>query len=147
MYRILCKRRLYRYKDGKCKRIKKDEVFEEQSITVFFRTVCIKDIGSEKIKIKVDFNQGSGDYELVNCRPLVERVYTASMVASGLLMLMLVILSHICDIWGPMLSKLIIVTWILWILDVFLLVFVALYINLTYQRYISQFKKCKVIKR
>lgn len=147
MYRILCKRRLYKYKDEKCKRIKKDEVFEEQSITVFFRTAWFERKGYEKIEVKVDFNQGSGDYELVNCRPPVERIYIASMVAGVLLMLMLVILIKIFDIWGLMLSKLIIVTIILYILDVVILLLVCFYISLTYQRYISQFKKCKVIKR
>lgn len=71
MYSISNNRRLYISKKGRYRRIRSDDVFEEQTVSVYEYKP------RDYIEKVIEFIQGSGSYEFVNCQQRMELICQA----------------------------------------------------------------------
>lgn len=146
MYTIFCNRRLYKYEDGKYKTIKRDEVFEEQTISVFIQSIRLSRYRPTKyIEKKIEFNQGSGSYELVNCQPTMELICQALKVITPLSMLMAMFLLEETDnSHAHIPPNLVLVSIILWFVLLFVQGRLNGYLLSNYERYVNESKLIKL---
>lgn len=148
MYSISSKRRLYKSKNGWYRRIRPNDVFEDQNISVYIRAVKVYDYKPrDYIEKEIEFNQGSGRYELVFCRSRMETIYQVMVGVELLWMFITYILVRYYnkDIVIP--KNLVIGCMILFVLLLLLIWEIFYYFKRNYQTYISELKNCKVIKK
>ncbi len=148
MYTISGGRRLYKYENGKRKFIKRDEVFQDETITVLIKPIRLeryaKNIYIEK---EFTFNQGAGSYKLIDSKPTIERIYLIMLILNVIALLGAYLLTVIDDkgiIDIP--SSLILMTAGLWILCTIAVLLYRQYFKANYEQYARKLNDLRVIK-
>lgn len=148
MYTISGGRRLYKYENGKYKFIKRDEVFQDQTITVLIKPMKLKRYSKNVyIEKELTFNQGAGSYKLIDSKPTIERIYLIVLMLNVIVLLggyLLVVIDdkRIIDI--P--SSWILMTGGLWMFLIIVLVVSRIYFGANYEQYARKLNDCRVIK-
>lgn len=148
MYTISGGRRLYTFENGKYRFIKRDQVFESETIYVLIKPMRLKRY-TENIYIEKEltFNQGTGNYKLIDSQPLIERVYIYLLALAGVSMLIayaLVVIDDGARFNVP--SSLIILCGVLW-LSLTAGVFICRqYFKSNYEQYARALNDCSVRK-
>ncbi len=148
MYTISGGRRLYKYEDGKHKLIKRDEVFQSPTIIVLIKPIKLKRHSkSIFIEKQLTFNQGVGDYKLINSRPRLEQIYIKLLILTFTAMIIGYILTVIDD--NTMLdvsSYLILIFGGLGIILIIVLFIYRRYFISKYDQYARELIECSVSK-
>ncbi len=148
MYTITGGRRLYKYEDGKYKFIKKDHVFEEQKVAVLIKPISLnrnaKNIYIEK---ELTFDQGSGNYKLINSKPTIEKLYTRLLMTDLFLLLLSFAITSVYESGrfdvpvGLMFG-----TAGLWVILLIIVLICRLYFKANYEQYARKLNDCDVVK-
>ncbi len=148
MYTISGGRRLITIEDGKYKFIKRNQVFHTERIYVLIKPVKLKKY-SKGIYIEKEliFNQGVGNYKLVDSRPLMERIYNLLIITTGITMLLSYIFTIAYDSskFNVPFSLVLIFSGI-WVVLVFVLLAYRFYFKANYERYARELNDCKLVK-
>ncbi len=148
MYTISGGRRLYKYEDGKHKLIKRDEVFQSPTIVVLIKPIKLKRHSkSIFIEKQLTFNQGVGDYKLINSRPRLEQIYIKLLILAFTAMTIGYILTVIDDNTKlDVSSYLILIFGGLWIILTIVFFIYRRYFISKYDQYARELIECSVSK-
>ncbi len=148
MYTISGGRRLYKYEDGKHKLIKRDEVFQSPTIIVLIKPIKLKRHSkSIFIEKQLTFNQGVGDYKLINSRPRLEQIYIKLLILAFTAMTIGYILTVIDDNTNlDVSSYLILIFGGLWIILTIVFFIYRRYFISKYDQYARELIECSVSK-
>ncbi len=148
MYTISGGRRLYKYEDGKHKLIKRDEVFQSPTIIVLIKPIKLKRHSkSIFIEKQLTFNQGVGDYKLINSRPRLEQIYIKLLILAFTAMTIGYILTVIDDNTKlDVSSYLILIFGGLWIILTIVFFIYRRYFISKYDQYARELIECSVSK-
>ncbi len=148
MYTISGGRRLYRYEDGKHKLIKRDEVFQSPTIVVLIKPIKLKRHSrSIFIEKQLTFNEGTGNYKLINSRPRIEQIYITLVILAFSTMTIGAILGIIDDNTKfDVSSNLILIFGGLWIILTIVFFIYRRYFISKYDQYARELIECSVSK-
>lgn len=148
MYTISGGRRLYRIEAGKYKMIKRDHVFNSETITVLIKPMRVKRYTKNiYIEKELTFNQGSGDYKLSNSMPMMEKAYMYLLASTLISMLIAYIITMLND--SGMLNiplNLIMLFVGLWVFLTITLVIYKQYFKSNYEQYARKLNDCILVK-
>ncbi len=148
MYTISGGRRLYKQENGKYKLIKRNHVFEDQKVTVLLSPMRLKKYSKNiYIEKELSFNDGSGNYRLVNSRPRVEQLQQGLLISVIVLFVCDWLLMTIDDwaMFDVSLSLQLTIFEVMGYLSVMLAI-CMIYLTLKYEQYVAQLNDCYVVK-